>query len=256
MKSSHKKWVKTVCLVLPLSLSVGGMIRIIPTLATSQVVQAETVSPRDHATEVINYLANQYPNDTLPTYILSPEVAEYITAATTGIGEQDNYNIYYYAEDAPIAVNDGAVNELDPIASFNKSTYELEEEAVAAVDQVLDLQGEEVDLGYGITAYMQGAAGSSYLNWQEGNWSILVQASNIEGEDPVALAQEVVAYLEEVYLPEPSQVGQIRLSVSSAGSLEANFVVWQEGNVVYQVDHFDPLHAVIMAGSISQPTEQ
>lgn len=56
--------------------------------------------------------------------------------------------------------------------------------------------------------------------------------------------------------PVTSQVGQIRLSVSSDGSLEANSVVWQEGNVVYQVDHFDPLHAVIMTGSISQQTEQ
>lgn len=256
MKSSVKRWLGLTLVALPLSLNVIGMGNILPVTATSQTVKAQSVSPRDHAVEVIENLASQYPNDTLPTYILTPDLPEYITAATTGTSDQDNFNIYYYAEEEAIAVNDPAVNELDPIASLEKTTYETEEEAVEAVNQVLDLQGEEVDLGYGLTGYMQGAAGSTYLNWQEGYWSLIVQANNVEDEDPVPLAQEVVEYLEEVMLPAPSQVGQIQLRVTPDGSLEANSVTWQEGNVVYRINHVDAMHAVIMTGSISEPTEQ
>ena len=42
-----------------------------------------------------------------------------------------------------------------------------------AVNQIID-NGQPVDLGYNITGYKQGAAGSCYLSWQEGNWSLVV----------------------------------------------------------------------------------
>lgn len=255
-----KKLLKSVVLLSSLTLSQLIMpitsFNMIPFISTSQAVQAESISPRDHAQGIVDALAQMYPNDTLPTYVLTPDMPEYVTAATTGTEDQDNFNIFYYAEDTPYEVNDPAVNELSPIASLTKTTYASEEEAIEAVNQVLDLQGEEVDLGYDITGYMQGAAGSTYLNWQEGNWSLLVQASNMDEEDPVPLAQSVVEYLEEVYLPEPSAVGQITLKTSEGETYEHNMVVWNEGSVVYQVKHIDPMHAIIMTGSISEPTEQ
>ena len=52
-------------------------------------------------------------------------------------------------------MNDPAVNRLTPIASLTKTTYQTEEEAIEAVNQVLDLQGDEIDLGYDITGYLQ-----------------------------------------------------------------------------------------------------
>ena len=58
-----------------------------------------------------------------------------------------------------------------------------------AVNQIIDNGGQPVDLGYNITGYKQGAAGSSYLSWQEGNWSLVVRASNINGESPDDLAK-------------------------------------------------------------------
>lgn len=256
MKTPMKRLVGLSLFVLPLSIGMLSPMSESSLISSPTRVQAVTITPRDHAIQVIDTLAMQYPDDTLPTYILTPDLPEYITAATTGGSDQDNFNIFYYAEDKPIAVNDPAVNELDPIASLEKTTYDNEEDAIATVNQILNLEGQEVDLGYDITGYMEGAAGSSYLNWQEGNWSLVVQASNIDGEDPVPLAKEVVEYLEEVFLPAPSQVGQISLRVNSDGDISGNTVVWQEGNVVYRIQHEDAMHAVIMAGSISEPTEQ
>ncbi|MGO1559899.1 MAG: hypothetical protein ACTHX4_07925 [Ruoffia tabacinasalis] len=223
---------------------------------TEQIVTAESETPKEHAQSVVSTLAEMYPEDTLPTYVLTADLPEYVTAATTGVDDQDNFNIFYYAEDTPFEVNDPAVNRLTPIASLTKTTYQTEEAAIEAVNQVLDLQGDEVDLGYDITGYLQGAAGSTYLNWKEGNWSLLIQANNMNEEDPVPLAESVVKYLEEVYLPEPSSVGQVRLSPAEGETYVDNTVVWQEDNVVYQVKHIDPMQAVVMTGSISEPTEQ
>lgn len=216
-------------------------------------VSAEETTPAAQADLVLDILADVYPNDVLPNYILTAETPLYLSAATTGRMDQDNFNIFYYAEDEPIYVDNKALNDLDPIASFNKTTYDTEAEAIEAVNRILDLQGQEVDLGYGLVGYMQGAAGSTYLNWQEGNWGLLVQANNHEGEDPVPLAKEVVEYLEEVFLSPPSDVGQISLQVSPSQDPNANVVIWNEGNVVYRVNHFDSMQAVRMAGSISEP---
>ena len=69
------------------------------------------------------------------------------------------------------------------------------------MNQIIDNGGQPVDLGYNITGYKQGAAGSSYLSWQEGNWSLVVRASNINGESPDDLAKNVVNILEQETLP-------------------------------------------------------
>lgn len=253
-----RKFVRTIVAVGIVTQFVGPLnsFGVSPFALETQTVQAQSATPQEHAQYVVDGLAEIYPDDRLPTYVLTPDMPEYVTAATTNRSDQENFNIFYYAEDEPIKINDPAVNELTPIASLSKTSYASEEEAAGAVDQILDLQGEEVDLGYGHTGFMQGAAGSTYLNWQEGNWSLLVQASNMAGEDPIPLAEEVVDYLEEVYLPAPTDVGQITLRVSGDGNYDDNTVVWHEGAVVYEVKHADPMHAVIMAGSISEPTEQ
>ena len=218
--------------------------------------QAQTISPKEHAEEVIQTLADLYPSDQLPTFVLTAETPNYVTAATTGSLDQANFRILYFAEDEPISIDEEQLNDFSPIAAYEKKTYATEEEAIEAVNQILDLQGEAIDLGYDLTGYLQGAAGSTYLNSQEGHWSLVVRANNTEGEDPVPLAQEVVAYLEQVYLPAPETVGQITLKTSPSDSYEANTVIWQDGTVVYQLKHFDAMQVIKMTGSISEPTDQ
>lgn len=216
----------------------------------------QTLLPKEHAEKIIATLQELYPSAQLPTFVLTEQTPNYVTAATTGSADQDNFNILYYAQDDPIAVDDQVLNELTPIASYQKLTYETEQEAIEAVNQIIDLQGEEVDLGYNLTGYLQGAAGSTYLNWQEGNWSLIVRANNAEEEDPVELGQAVVEYLEKVYLPAPETVGQITLEASSKDDFNANTTIWQEGTVVYRVSHFDAMPVIKMTGSITKPTEQ
>ena len=259
-------FIRKVTVIGILSLLTGAQI-IFPSNHTSRenfpisiaTVQAATITPKAHAEDIIQTLATAFPDDDLPTFMLMDSMPHYITAATTGTHDQANYNILYFAEDEPIAIDDKQLNDLTPIASFNKQTFDSEEEATEAVNQVLDLQGEAVDLGFGITGYLQGAAGSTYLNWQEGNWSLVVKTLNQSDDDPTQLAQAVVTYLEEVFLPAPQSVGQITLNGSTNETemtYQSQIIIWQAGRTVYQVSHSDPMQAIKMVGSISEPTEQ
>ena len=97
---------------------------------------------------------------------------------------------------------------------------------------------------------MQGAAGSSYLSWQEGNWSLTVRAVNQEEQDPVPVAKEVVAYLEEAMLPAP-EVGQITIDMGK-NDHTATTVVWQQEKTLRTVQHQDARSALKMAVSMNQ----
>ena len=133
-----------------------------------------------------------------------------LNAATAA--SQSDASILYYGLDQQLSLNDKALNEETPLAAFQSKEYQSADEAAAAVNVTADDGGQAVDLGYGITGHMQGAAGSSYLSWQEGNWSLTVRAVNQEEQDPVPVAKEVVAYLEEAMLPAP-EVGQITIDM-------------------------------------------
>ena len=207
-------------------------------------------NPDDQANQVLNQLANMFPSQGLPQAILTSQTNNFLTAATTSQADQNNFRVLYYAEKEAIPVNDARVNQLTPISSFEKKTYGSDAEAKNAVNQIIDNGGQPVDLGYNITGYKQGAAGSSYLSWQEGNWSLVVRASNINGESPDDLAKNVVNILEQETLPAPNTVGQITLNVAGTTDYNRNSVVWQAGTVVYSVHHFDPIQAVKMATSI------
>lgn len=219
------------------------------TSESKSAVKAENNPPAKQAEAVLNQLNTAFSSDHLPKAILTSRTAEYLTAATTSAADQANFRILYYAEANPIEVNDLAVNDLQPIASFEKKTYATNEAAADAVNQVIDNGGNPINLGYGITGHQQGAAGSTYLSWQEGNWSLVVRASNIGGEVAEPLAKEAVAYLETAMLPAPQNAGQISLTASISDNYQTNSVLWQEGAVVYTIQHFDAIQALKMAVS-------
>ena len=219
---------------------------------SKEPVKSESNTPAKQADAVLSQLSKDFPNDQLPKAILTSQTAEYLTAATTSAADQGNFRVLYYAEDQAIAVNDVAVNDLQPIASFEKKTYGSNEEAAAAVNQIIDNGGNPIDLGYGIKGYQQGAAGSTFLSWQEGNWSLVVRASNIGGEVAEPLAKDAVAYLETAMLPAPQNIGQISLTASISDSYQNNSVVWQKGTIVYTIQHMDALQALKMTVSTTQ----
>ena len=181
----------------------------------------------------------------LPTVMAPNQKALNIASAL----EVNHLSVLYYAMDQPLVMNHRQLNNETPFASYQITSYSSAAEAQAAVNYVVDQGGQAVDLGYNITGHMQGAAGSTYLNWQEGKWSLTVRGINSENQDPVPVAKEMVAYLEEGFLPVPKSVGQVTVDLGISGYQKAQ-VVWQEDETVYRVTHQDPVSALKTAVSV------
>lgn len=181
----------------------------------------------------------------LPTVTAPNQKALNIASAL----EVNHLSVLYYAMDQPLVMNHRQLNNETPFASYQITSYGSAAEAQAAVNYVVDQGGQAVDLGYNITGHMQGAAGSTYLNWQEGKWSLTVRGINSENQDPVPVAKEMVAYLEEGFLPVPKSVGQVTVDLGISGYQKAQ-VVWQEDETAYRVTHQDPVSALKTAVSV------
>lgn len=205
-------------------------------------------SHSDHAMSALDELKANYPNDAFPDpATISGNQQMGITAKE----EAGVLTVNYYAVNQTTPFNDPALNNQTPVAQFQRQTFESSSAAQAAVGQTYDPNGQAVDLGHQITGYQTGGAGSSFLSWQEGNWSLAVQASNLEQEDPVPLAKQTVDYLETAFLPVPKDVGQISLRVAP-GDYQTNRVVWQAGQTVYTVTHGDAISSLKLAVSMAK----
>ncbi|MDT2955270.1 hypothetical protein P7I46_11540 [Enterococcus casseliflavus] len=214
--------------------------------STSQAV-SEDSSNTSSTTDIYSQIQAVFPDLVLPKDV--PLASGKVLNAATA-GSQSDASILYYGLDQQLSLNDKALNEETPLAAFQSKEYQSADEAAAAVNVTADDGGQAVDLGYGITGHMQGAAGSSYLSWQEGNWSLTVRAVNQEEQDPVPVAKEVVAYLEEAMLPAP-EVGQITIDMGK-NDHTATTVVWQQEKMLRTAQHQDARSALEMAVSMNQ----
>lgn len=172
-----------------------------------------------------------------------------LNAATDGNSE--NLSILYYQQKQQLVLDDRSLNDSQPRAGYKKTIYPDAAAAKSAINVTQETSGgQTVDLGHGLTGVMQGAAGSSYLTWQEGNWTLTVRASNVQGQDPIPEAKKVVEYLEQAFLPAPKDTGKIMIDMNASG-YQKNTVMWQASNVVYTVYHEDMLSALEMAVSMN-----
>lgn len=213
----------------------------------AQSLTGSTTS-REATTAVSTSLQTAFPNEKTPTAAVAHHQAQLNIAA---VQEGNRFSVLYFDMDHPVVLNGLELNQVAPIAHYEKVSYASNQEARQAVNQLTDLGGQEVDLGYGIKGYRQGGAGSSYISWKEGNWYLTVQASNLAGQDPVPTTQTMVTFLEKAFLPVPREAGQIFIHLNQTG-YQANEVVWQQENVVYRVSHQDVIAALTMATSLAK----
>jgi hypothetical protein len=214
---------------------------------TSQTSSSKSESSESATQGIMDQLVAAFPDAVLPTEVPMTE-QKVLNAATDEKSNQ--LSILYYQLEDQRALNDSSLNNETPMAGYQNASYENEEQAASAVQATPDSGGKEIDLGYNITGHMQGAAGSSYLSWQEGNWNLTVRAINQENQDPIPVAKEMVTYLEEAMLPAPG-IGQITVDMGKSDHT-ATTVTWQKDNVVYTVQHQDALSALKMAVSMNQ----
>lgn len=202
----------------------------------------------NHGMAAIDELKANYPNDSFPD---PSTISGGKKIGISASEEQGLLKVTYYVVNEETPFNDQSLNTQTPIAQFQRRTFDSKETAQNEVGQTYDPNGQQVDLGHTITGYRSAGAGSSFIMWKEGNWSLAVQANNLEQEDPVPLAKQTVEYLEKAFLPVPQDVGQISLRVAK-GDYQANRVVWQDNQTVYTIMNADSMSALKMAVSMAK----
>ncbi|MFS8189332.1 MULTISPECIES: hypothetical protein [Rossellomorea] len=128
--------------------------------------------------------------------------------------------------------------------------FETAEKAAGSIKDYSTVEQTNADLGHGLKALQEGAAGHEYVSWNEGNWLIRVDFPTdeqyaIDGYDGgLDMAKEVVAYLEEHTLPAPHDRGII--TINGFKEHPGTEVKWQDGKTVYTIDSEDknPFNAI------------
>lgn len=213
--------------------------------STASTPESTTPSESLPVSDALAEVRERYADVALPTTIPHSQ-GNVVNVASDGTNDQ--LSVLYYDMPTAYSLNQSVLNNETPVGQFEKTTYNTAQEAALNVSVRVDMDGQTVDLGHGLTGYQQGAAGSSYVAWKEGNWNLLIRANNLEQQDPVAMAKKVVDYLEEAMLPAPDTIGQITIDMHQSGYL-SNEVSWQEQAVVYTIHAQDPMAALVMAVS-------
>ncbi|MDT2758213.1 lipoprotein [Enterococcus xiangfangensis] len=204
-------------------------------------------SHENHALSAMEELQANYPNEKFPD---PTTISGGKSIGITVSEAQQTLTINYYEVGEDVPLNDPSLNGQSPIARFQRKNFDSNEAAQNEVGQTYDPNGQQVDLGYNITGYQSAGAGSSFLMWQEGNWSLAVQANNLEQENPIPLAKQTVEYLEQAFLPVPHDAGQISLRVAT-GDYQSNIVVWQDNQTMYTIMNADSMNSLKMAVSMA-----
>ncbi|WP_204123047.1 hypothetical protein [Lacticaseibacillus mingshuiensis] len=180
----------------------------------------------------------------LPTTV-STASGKTLNAAVSGTNEA--YTVNYSEGSQEVALNGASVA---PILELTKKTYSTANAAQSQINYQQIQKGlPTVSLGYGMTATQEGAAGSSYTTWHEGNWSITVVASNVQGEDGLPLAKQAAAYFNRYALPAPDGQATVQLYVAKSSDL-MNVITWRKGTALYTASGTDAMKLLQAAVTI------
>lgn len=162
---------------------------------------------------------------------------KHLTAKTSS--DKDQYTVMFIETDEPRPINNEAVKDEEAnVATLKATKFETAEKASEQInyEDHAAVGGKEVDLGHGIKGYSEGAAGSLYIGWNEGRWSIAVRGFTEQGAEVEEKAKEVVEYLEKNMLPAPHDIGAAMLDVTNNNKESLQRISWQEDDVVYEIE--------------------
>lgn len=134
------------------------------------------------ANDVIKDIRSQLKmkNASLPTSF-SLEKGKHLTASITS-NTSDAFHINFYSTDQPVAVNDASLaasgSKVPVLASYEVKTYKDPNSTdIFPETDLKDIPKDmTVDLGHDIKGVAEGAAGSQYLTWTEGRWTLQIRS--------------------------------------------------------------------------------
>lgn len=157
-----------------------------------------------------------------------------------------SYTVSYADVQEELAEVTGTVYENPASASEELGTF-LNGKSVEPHEEISS------NLGYGITGYGEGAAGTQQFSWQEGNWLFSIRSVSEDQMDNPGIAKKIVAYLEDHYLPAPKDHGIVYIQYPQGGEEVHVDIRWQDNNIIYQLKTTRvPLEALEMVVSMNQ----
>lgn len=142
--------------------------------------------------------------------------------------------VYYSVGNSPLALNDSRIASEKPYAVLT------ENKNVADASSLINYQEPKtglpaVKIAGNVTGTEEGAAGSTYLQFNQGQWSFVVRASNVQGQKPLPTAQKLLSLYQQYGLPDTAAKSSVQVDVGeSLGSLNT-VITWAKGSSVYQL---------------------
>lgn len=142
--------------------------------------------------------------------------------------------VYYSVGNSPLALNDSRIASEKPYAVLT------ENKNVADASSLINYQEPKtglpvVKIAGNVTGTEEGAAGSTYLQFNQGQWSFVVRASNVQGQKPLPTAKKLLALYQQYGLPDTAAKSSVQVDVGeSLGSLNT-VITWAKGSSVYQL---------------------
>lgn len=158
--------------------------------------------------------------------------------------------VYYSVGNNPLALNDSRIVSEKPYAVLT------ENKNVADPSSLINYQEPKtglpvVKIAGNVTGTEEGAAGSTYLQFNQGQWSFVVHASNVQGQKPLPTARKLLALYQQYGLPYTTAKASVQVDVGeSLGSLNT-VITWAKGSSVYQLKAHSTETAFKMLKSLS-----
>lgn len=158
--------------------------------------------------------------------------------------------VYYSVGNSPLALNDSRIASEKPYAVLT------ENKNVADPSSLINYQEPKtglpvVKIAGNVTGTEEGAAGSTYLQFNQGQWSFVVRASNVRGQKPLPTARKLLALYQQYGLPYTTAKASVQVDVGeSLGSLNT-VITWAKGSSVYQLKAHSTETAFKMLKSLS-----
>ena len=141
--------------------------------------------------------------------------------------------VYYSVGNSPLALNDSRIASEKPYAVLTEKKNVADASLINYQEPKTGLPA--VKIASNVTGTEEGAAGSTYLQFNQGQWSFVVRASNVQGQKPLPTAQKLLSLYQQYGLPDTAAKSSVQVDVGeSLGSLNT-VITWIKGSSVYQL---------------------
>lgn len=214
--------------------------------SSSSEKQSSTQAPKGRMGQLTAKLRKALPGMLLPTKDGLGNGSDNLNVRYTKSGNVNK--VYYSVGNSPAEFNASSVKNEKPYAVL---TQTKNGDADSIINYMPAQSGlPTVKLDSSTKATTQGAAGSTYIQWNKNKWSFVVKGNNQLKQDPKGRAKTVLALVNQYGVPSTSSHGSVNVVMGdSVGSLNTT-IAWQDGDSVYQLKAHDTETAFKMLNSL------